>query len=381
MEINLSEIKKKQKVNKGSGKSDDSSFWSFMGKDISLKKVITDTRKEKFYNDLSILVQSGIDLGSSLQILTEEERNKKVADLYKDILKDIILGRSFSEALKITKQFSDYEYYSIRIGEESGNLEYILNELAAFYKNKIRQRRLITGALTYPVLVMTIAFGAVFFMMKVIVPMFAGIFQRFGGELPGLTRKIIGFSHVISDYTLLFLIILGGIIGLMLYIRRFDWYRQITSSIALKIPVVGVLIKKVTLARYCANLSLMNISGAPLLDSLRLIGKMIGFYPMEKALKEMEIKLLEGYSLHESMKEHSIFEARLISLTKVGEETNKLDMIYRQLYEQYTAEVKHHTEQMGNLLEPMLIIFVGVLVMVILIAMYLPLFQLSTSIL
>jgi type IV pilus assembly protein PilC len=218
------------------------------------------------------------------------------------------------------------------------------------------------------------------FMLNVIVPMFANIFKRFGGELPAITRKILGFSEFMSHHFLLVLLIIASIIIILLYIRKFEFYQRISSALLLKIPVLGNMTRKVYLARFCSTLHLLVSSRAPLVDSLNMIEKMIRFYPLTRAIHRLQIGLLAGRSLHETMQQHSIFDRQLISLVKVGEETGKLDILLKKLYEQYTEEVKFRTEQLNNILEPALIIGVGIMVLIILVAMYLPLFQLSTSI-
>ena len=378
MPVDLNQIKteKKQKTQKSSN-----AIMEFLQKDISFgKKGISDKYKERFYSELSVLINSGIDLASSLQIIVKQEKNKKNKAVFEYLLSHLIKGESFSTAMQNSGKFTGYEYFSIMIGEESGTLPRILTELSNHYKTRLKQKRQITGALTYPVLVMSVAIVAVTFMLNVIVPMFAGIFQRFGGELPAVTQKVLKISEFFSDNYLKVLIFIFALIATGMYVKKFEFYRKYSTAVLLKTPIFGELSRKIYLSRFCNTLQLLVASRAPIIDALDLIGKMIRFYPLNKAIEGIKYDLTHGKSLNESMLRYKVFDTQLISLIKVGEETGKLENILQRLYEQYTEEIQYRTGQMGNILEPLLIIGVGAMVLVILIAMYLPLFQLSTTI-
>jgi type IV pilus assembly protein PilC len=379
MPLDISNIQNKKKVK--SSTESTNAFLEFMNRDISVgKKGLNDKKKERFYSELSVLIQSGIDLASSLEIIIKQEQHKKTKELFQKLYADLIKGDSFSECLKNTKLFSDYEYYSIMIGEESGTLPAILEQLAVYYKTRLQQKRQITGALTYPILVISVAIGAVLFMLNVIVPMFAGVFQRFGGDLPPITKKIMAASDYFSDNALKVLIIITLLVIVSKYLKRYVFYRKFSTALLLRLPIFGGLAQKIYLARFCSTLQLLVSSQAPIIEALDMINKMIRFYPLNVALEGIQKGLAHGKSLNESMQQYKIFDIQLVSLVKVGEETGKLEHILKRLYEQYTDEIQYRTSQMGSLLEPLLIIGVGILVMIILVAMYLPLFQLSTSI-
>lgn len=379
MAIDIKNIKKKQ--TEGTKKTESSGILNLLNKEITFgKKGMSDKKKERFYGELSVLVNSGIDLASSLQIILDQEKNKKILVIYKGLLDQLIRGENFSQAMQTYRSFTEYEYYNIMIGEESGTLKIALNELAVHYKTRMKQRRQLVSALSYPILVLVVAFAAVTFMLNVIVPMFAGVFQRFGGELPAITRRILKISNFMTDHILIILIVIGLIVGLIVFIKRYDWYKRLSSKLMLKIPVMGNLMLKIYLTRFCSSLHLLANSGAPLIDALELIKKMIRFYPLNVAIEGMIQGISAGKSLNGSMKPFKIFDAQFISLVKVGEETGKLEYILQQLHEQYSEEVEYKTKQLGSLLEPVLILGVGTMVLIIMIAMYLPLFQLSTSI-
>ena len=381
MSISLNDItiERKNRIKSSSVFSGPLNF-DWLKKDIKLlNRKIPDKKKENFYCELGILLSSGIDIKTSLEIIVKEQKKDSEKKLFAKIHDDVVSGTSLSEAMLTSGKFSMYEYYSLKIGEESGTLNEVLGDLTDYFSKKIRQRRQVVSAVTYPLLVIITAILSVCFMMVFIVPLFEDVFKRFQGELPSLTRFIIGISEAVSkNIDNLFLLIMGIII-LYFFIRKKNWYRKITSAIALKTPVFGEIIKKVYLARFCQSMALLIGSKTPMLRSIQLVSSMLGFYPYEKALKKIESDILHGKNLYQGMEGFSIFDAKIVSLTKVAEEVNQLDTIFNKLNLQYSDEVEHKIKILSNLLEPVMILLVGVLVAVILISMYLPLFQLSSS--
>ena len=354
---------------------------NWLKKDIKIfSQKIGDKKKESFYSELGVLLSSGIDMKTSLEIIVKEQRKEKDTKLYNSIYLDVISGENLSESLRKSGMFSPYEFYSLRIGEESGRINDVLKQLTKFYSNKVRLRRQLVGALTYPMLVVFTAIVSVYFMLGFIVPMFEDVFSRVQGELPGITKFIIRLSESASDNLGVIFLLIIIVLGTMFFIRKMDWFRKIKSFLLLRIPVVGEMIKKVYLARFCQSMSLLISARTPILTSIRLVRKMINFYPYEKALIQIEDEIIRGKFLYQGMEKFQIFDSRIISLTKVAEQVNQLDSIYGRLNEQYTEELEYKTKSLTNILEPVMIILVGSLVAFILISMYLPLFQLSTSI-
>lgn len=380
MSIDLADIKKKQKTNRKSPKKDEKGIFDFLSKDISFgKKGLKDTKKEQFYSELNILLTSGTDVRTAMDIIVAEQTKKKERAIFENLTNRVLQGVSLSEAMENSSEFTPYEYYSIRIGEESGKLNDVLKDLSIYFSKKIKQRKQFTSALTYPLLVLVTAIGAVIFMLNFIVPMFVDVFKRFKGDLPALTKTIVKLSNVFSEYLgLTFLIIIS--IALFLYIiRKKNWYRSFSTKLLLKIPMFGVLVQKIYLARFCQSMALLIGSKTPMLRAIQLIKNMITFYPYQQALETIENDILYGKPLHESMEQFSIFDKRTVSLTKVAEEINQLDTVFAKLNDQYSDELEHRIGMISSVLEPIMIIFVGLLVGVILIAMYMPMFQLGTS--
>jgi len=342
-------------------------------------KKLKDAKKEEFYSEVFLLLQSGLDLKRSIEIFTNQQSAENVKNIFSGIEEKLIKGSSFSEALRHFPDFSAYEYYSIKIGEESGQLLEVLSELGDFYQRKMKQQKQLVSAFTYPAVILMTAIIAVGFMMNFIVPMFADAFKRFNSNLPGLTQFIVNLSEGFRHYWWLILLILAGV-GLAVYsLQKIEEVRIWVGEKIIHVPLFGILLQKIYLARFCQSMALMVTARTPLIVSLDLVGKMVGYLPLEKALKEVSKEIYKGKMLNEAMASKPLFDQRMVSLIKVGEETNKLDVIFKKLYEQYSGEADHHTTMMNALLEPILIVVVGVFVAVILIAMYLPMFKIGNS--
>jgi type IV pilus assembly protein PilC len=377
--IEIKKIKKKsQKEEKPSWAE---SLTAVLNKDISLgSKKLNDKKKANFYNDLYILLSSGIDLRSTLELMCEEVTKKDEKEIYESIKNKVLSGCGLSEALEQTGKFSAYEFYSIRIGEETGCLIDVLKDIGIYFTKKIEQKRKMTGAFAYPVFVLSAAVLAVVFMLTFVVPMFEDIFARFGNDLPYLTKVVINVSNFISNHVALLLTLLLLIAVGIYYLRKNEKFKQLQSAWLLHIPFFGELSRKMYLARFCLAMALLTGAHTPLLHALGLVKKMITFYPLQKSIDTMEHDIMHGKTLHESMSKFSIYDRRMLSLVKVGEEVNQLDTVFNRLKTQYMDDVDYRTGMMGSILEPLMIILIGLFVGVILIAMYLPIFKLSTSI-
>jgi type IV pilus assembly protein PilC len=350
-----------------------------LNKDFQFRKrEFSSKRKEDLYSELSVLIGSGLDIKSSFLVLIEEN-HKKTKLFYQHVYDQLIKGISLSESLKLTGRISNYEYYTIKIGEETGNLTVVLKQLTHHFAESIKRHRQMINIFSYPALILSTAIIVVLFMMHFIVPMFEELFKRFHGDLPALTKYVITASDFISKYLWAIILSFMFFIILIYQVRKTDIFRRKTSEFILKLPAVNMVIKKMYLAKFCQTFSLLSSSRIPIITSVQLIHKIIGFYPFEVALKQIEKDLINGKMLNESYKSFDIFDGKIITLTKVGEEVNKLHEIYENLSRQYTEEVQHKMVLLNTLLEPILIIFIGIFVALILIAMYLPMFQMSNT--
>lgn len=376
MAIDLSELSVPEKK-KPSGKQ--SSLQEMLSKDISFfRKKLEDKKKEALYLELSILLSAGVDIKSSLEIITAEQKKKKDKELFENIQQRILKGSALSEAMEVTGMFSSYEIFSLKIGEETGKISTILHELSLYFKNKIKQKRQAISALTYPLIVLSTSVAVLTFMLNVIVPMFTEVFKRFGGELPFLTRMVIRASDFFGDYFWMGLFILLGTSAVFFTQKEKLWFRKGASSFLLRVPILGELIRKIFLARFCHSMNLLLSSRIPLLRALGLVKQMIRFYPLESAIESIEKDILQGLPLYKSLSQHPVFHHRLVSLVKVGEEVNKLDEFFAKISDQYTEDIDHQTKVLSTFLEPLMLVFLGLIVGIILVAMYLPMFQLGS---
>jgi len=370
-----------RKVNKKPIKeTNEGGLTALLKHDISFgSKELSDKKKEYLYLELSSLLQAGINLKSSFELITADQQKEKDKELYTTIQQAVLNGNAFSQALQQTGRFSLYEVFSLQIGEETGKLIEVLHDLAKFYQNKIKQRRKIVSALTYPCVVMGTSLGAVFFMLKFVVPMFGDVFKRFGGHLPWITEKIIGVSQALENNFFRFIILLALIIAFIISVRKTEEFRRISSKLLLRVPLIGNLVQKIYLARFCNSMRLLINARLPLLRAISLIRQMIAYYPIESSLQKVEDDIMNGKSLHQSMQQFSVYPSKMIQLIRVGEETNQLDYFFGKISEQYVEEVEFKTSTLSSMMEPLIIIFLGLIVGVILVSMYLPLFQMSNS--
>jgi type IV pilus assembly protein PilC len=356
------------------------SLMAFLNKDISFgNKELSDKKKEYLYLELSSLLQAGINLKSSFELITTDQEKEKDKALFQTIQDAVLKGVTFSQALQQTGKFSLYEVYSLQIGEETGKLIEVLQDLAKFYQNKIKQRRKITSALTYPCVVLSTSLGAVFFMLKFVVPMFGDVFKRFGGHLPWITEKIIGVSQAMENNFWRFVILVVLIAVFLFSVRKTEKFRKVASQFLLRLPMIGNLVQKIYLARFCNSMRLLINAKLPLLRAIALSRQMISYYPIESSLLQVEDDIMNGKSLHQSLQHFNVYPKKMIQLIKVGEETNQMDHFFAKISEQYIEEVEYKTSTLSSMMEPLIIIFLGLIVGVILISMYLPLFQMSNS--
>ena len=352
-----------------------------LNKDIKLfEKKFGAKQKEAFYSELGLLLSSGIDIKTALEIIEDQLKVKKHKLMLERIKDDIISGQSVWESIqKHGSTFSTYEYQSIKIGEESGKLPEVLTELGKFYTSAIKLRRQIIGTLTYPVVVLVMSVLIVQFMLSFVVPMFSDIFKHTGTELPWVTQVLIKASNH-AGFLFYCLVALVGLGFLVVKTQQHKtWFRKYTAMFFLKIPIINELIQKIYLARFCQSMKLLLGSRVLLIDALDLVKNMIGYYPIEHALDSVKKDVYAGKLLHESLGEHKIFPKKLVSLIKVSEEVNAPELIFDKLNKQYSEEIEHQQAIIGKVIEPLFLVVLGGLVGFILIAMYTPLFQMSSG--
>ncbi|SFZ93408.1 type IV pilus assembly protein PilC [Flaviramulus basaltis] len=354
---------------------------SFLQKEITLfNKAFTNKIKEDFYTELSVLLKAGITLKDALELIENSQNKKQNKDILNLISKNILLGQILSEALKTQKQFTDYEYYSIKIGEETGTLFQVTEQLGSFFARKNEQRRNLISALTYPIIILSTAVLVVWFMLRFVVPMFQDIFRQQNVELPAITKFIIGLSEFLGNYGWLILIVLIALIVSKSFLNKKKRFKQFKDTFILRLPFIGSFVKAIYLSQFTQAVSLLTASKVPVINSIQLVKQMIDFYPLQAALESVEQHILKGASLSKSLGQHKLFDDKMIALVKVAEETNQTEFIFDRLNMQYNTQVQQQSKMLSTIMEPIIILIVGILVGVILIAMYLPMFKLSSAI-
>ncbi|TWV08709.1 type II secretion system F family protein [Bacteroidaceae bacterium HV4-6-C5C] len=344
-------------------------------------RVINDTKKHLLFSQLHSLLKAGLSFSRSFELLIQGEKNQKGKDLLKSIYQHVLIGNEFWKSMELTDAFTELDCGVIRIGEETGKLDQSLIFLCDYYHKKNEQRRMLISALSYPVIIVVVAMLVLFFMITVVVPMFEQIYARMGGQLPEITAFMLKISAHFPITFLLFFILVSSFFIIKQMYGKTDRYRQITSSLLLHIPLIGSLIKIHYQAQFCKLLYLLVCSGVPLIRSLSMLESIIRFYPYSISFAEIIGGLKKGEAFASKMDEYKdIYGAKLITLIRVGEETNCLDKMLLNQANDLTSELEHDLKQLGNIIEPVLILCIGGIVAFVLIAMYMPMFQLGQTI-
>ncbi|SNR80535.1 type IV pilus assembly protein PilC [Maribacter sedimenticola] len=373
----MSGFKLEQTVKNAQASSDQDWLNNLLQKEITFGKSFGSKRKEDFYSELAVLLNAGIQLKDAIALIQGNQKKEKQIAIFTKMEDALLAGQSFFEVLKNKPEFTEYEYYSIKIGEETGTLPKIVEELGKFYERKNEQHRNLMSALTYPIIILCTAVLVLVFMLRMVVPMFEDIFKQNGVELPTITKMIINASNFIKDYGWLVLVFIILILILRNVFSKKDWFKKWNDKFIQKIPYVGSFITSVYLAQFTQAVALLTASKVPMLNSIQLVNKMINFYTLNNALENVEKEVMAGKSLNQSMAGNKIFDNKMISLVKVAEETNQTEYIFERLSQQYAIEVQQKSKLLSTLMEPLIIIVIGIFVGVILVAMYLPMFKLS----
>lgn len=352
---------------------------SFLKKEITFfNNAFGNKIKEDFYTELSVLLKAGISLKDGLELIQNSQKKKQNHEILNIICDNIISGKSLSEALKVQKQFTDYEYYSVKIGEETGTLFQVTEQLGSFFSRKNEQRRNLISALTYPIIILSTAVLVVAFMLRFVVPMFQDIFKQQNVELPAITKLIISVSEFLGNYGWFMVLGILLLIVSKSFFNKKKRFKQFKDALILKLPFIGNFVKLIYLSQFTQAVSLLTASKVPVVNSIQLVKQMIDFYPLQLALETVEQQILKGQSLSNSLSQHKLFDDKMIALVKVAEETNQTEYIFDRLNMQYNTQVQQQSKMLSTIMEPFIILIVGVLVGVILIAMYLPMFKLSS---
>lgn len=339
---------------------------------------LKDGRCETLYAELHTLLQAGLDFSNAFALLIAGERDRQMRTLWQRLFDGVVAGASLAEAMERSGAFRALDCGVIRIGDQTGQLTEALDFLCDYYRKRAEQRRMVSSAVSYPLVILGVAVAVVAFMLAVVVPMFEQVYARMGGELPALTQAIIRLSQAFPRYAL-GLALVGGVCGGLLYrYRRSESVRARSAALLLRLPLVGNIVRRHYEAHFCKLLYLLTSSGIPLLDGVGMLDRVIDFYPYQQSFRSICRGLERGGSFAECLAaDASLYDPKLAALMRVGEETNRLPEMLRRQSESLTRELEYRIRQLGTMLEPLLILFVGVLVAVILIAMYMPMFRLG----
>lgn len=290
-------------------------------------------------------------------------------------------GSTFADALsKHPKVFDQLFVNLVAAGEVGGILDTILNRLAAYIEKAMKLKKQIKGAMVYPATIMTIAIGVVAVILIFVIPTFAKMFADFGGELPGATKFVIALSNFVVKYILL---IIGLIFAVVVAIKKYYATpngKKTLDTLALKAPIAGPLIRKVSVARFTRTLGTLISSGVPIMDGLEIVAKTAGNKVVEEAVYKVRSSIAEGKTMAEPLQECGVFPPMVVQMISVGEATGAMDAMLSKIADFYDDEVDDAVSALTALMEPMLMVFLGTTVGGLVIAMYLPIFKLAGTV-
>ena len=336
--------------------------------------------KRTFFSQLQTLIRSGLSFSRAFELIIEGAKTKEKA-LYVRIFDEVVSGKELWRSLEADKAFTELDRSVVRIGEETGLLVDALEFLTDYYQKREEQKRMVTSALSYPIITLSIAVIVLVFMLLVVVPMFEQVYARMGGELPAITRQIIGMSE--SAPAVLGIMVLWGLsmYGVRHMFGSSDKYQSITSGIVMRLPLLSGLIRKYQVSRFCRIMHLLVSSDVPILHALYLMRGIITFYPYRQSIEDVCQMIEKGHTLTDGMSRYeNLYGKRFLVLLKVGEETNSIEQMLLTLANDTNAELEHEIRQLNNIIEPVFILGIGGVVAFVLIAMYMPMFRLGMAI-
>jgi type IV pilus assembly protein PilC len=324
---------------------------------------------------MATMIQSGLSLLRALNILSDQTENKALARKIQDVRGDVETGVSLSAALgKHPETFPPLMINMVRAGEVGGFLDSVLVSIAENFEASVKLRGKVKSAMTYPAVVFIIAILAVVGMLLFIVPVFATMFDGLGGELPPITKVLVGVSAFLKIGGVPILIVLIVVVVWWMRNKHKPEFRARVEPIYLKLPIFGNLTKKIALARFTRNLSAMIKAGVPILQALDIVGEASGNIVIERASKDVKESVRTGNSLAAPLADHPVFPPMVVQMIAVGEDTGALDQMLEKIAEFYDQEVESTTEALTSLIEPLMIGVLGGIVGFMIIALYMPIF-------
>jgi type IV pilus assembly protein PilC len=330
----------------------------------------------RFTRQFATMISAGLPMVQCLEILGTQMESAEFRKIVMKVKESVQSGATLSEALsKHKKAYDDLYVNMVEAGEVGGALDTILVRLAQYREKADKLARKVKGAMVYPIVVMIVAIGVTFAMLRYIVPVFAKMFSGLGAELPAPTQVVLGLSNFLRDQSLLILLLLVlGVIGFKLYVRnpkgRLTW-----DTFKLRMPLLGTLIRKAAISRFTRTLATLLSSGVSILDALSITAKTAGNMVLQNAINKSMLSIAEGETITQPLKESGVFPPMVTQMISVGEKTGGMDDMLAKIADFYDDEVDAAVAALTSIIEPVVIVFMGAIIGGILIAMYLPMFD------
>ncbi len=346
-----------------------------LGGKVGLQDLVVFTRQ------LATMIDAGLAMVQSLQALAEQTTNRVMREVIKDVTTRVEGGDSFSDALKKhPKSFDRLYTCMVGAGERGGLLAEILARLATYLENSARLRKKVKSAMMYPTSVTIIALGITVFLLLKVVPVFGEIYAGFGAKLPGPTQWLINISDALRNNIVIVVPVVAGLIYAWFAYIKTKSGREFWDRTRIRLPIFGQIAHKICLARFTRTLSSLIRSGVPILEVLAIVSQVTGNVIMEKAIKLASTDIERGDGIAAALGKHTIFPSMIIRMVTAGEQTGKIDVMLERISDFLDEEIETTLSGLTSLIEPILIVFLGVTVGGIAICMFLPIFKMSEMI-
>jgi type IV pilus assembly protein PilC len=340
---------------------------------------VKDKEMAIFTRQFSTMIDAGLPLVQCLNILAEQSESKTLRSVTGQVARHVEAGSTLADALRRhPRTFDDLFTNLVEVGEAGGILDVVLQRLAAYIEKAAALKRKVKAAMVYPCAIIGVALLVVIFMLTFVIPTFAQMFKDLGADLPLPTKVVMLLSDFVRGYILL---LIAGMIGAVMALRsyyRTEGGRATIDALMLKLPVFGTLVRKVAVARFTRTLGTLVQSGVPILDGLRITARTAGNKVVEKAVLQCRAAVTEGKTLADPLRTSGVFPPMVTQMISVGEQTGALDAMLSKIADFYDDEVDTAVSTLTSLLEPIMIVFLGVVVGGLVVAMYLPIFKLVT---
>ena len=329
-----------------------------------------------FYRQFATMVNAGLTLVNSLNILTEQVENKALANNIKVVKSDIEAGSTLADAMaKFPQVFSELYLSMVRAGEIGGVLDEILNKIADLMEKEFALNQKVKSAMSYPSFVAGAAVLMSIFMLTFILPQFVGVFAQFGGELPALTQFFVTLTYLFNKYWYLFFIVFAGLVAAFLAYKRTPNGKLNFDKFKLRAPIFGEITRKTAVSRFTRILGTLIKSGVPILEALQVSSNAIGNLVISSAVLSAKTKIKEGQSISSPLAASGVFPPMVTQMIMVGEESGELEEMLINVAKFYDDEVDRAVERLTAIIEPLMMAFIALTVGVMIIAMYLPIFN------